>query len=117
MDNWPSTKRCNEDPRITFITVRKSVINELDNFFTLNMTKGFFKTTNVAGNLFGGTPFYILKFYDEYFETMKKWYENSFFIGKDQNIFASIIYLNPKYCKYVYPGKNGMWFYGMQYFS
>ena len=117
LDNWPSTKRCLEDPRITFITVRQSVINEINNFATLHMTKGFFRTTNVAAGFFGGTPFYILKFYEKYFETIKKWYDHSIFIGKEQNVFASVIYLNPKYCKYVYPGKNGQWYYPMEYFS
>ena len=116
LDNWPSTKRCIEDPRITFISMRQLGSDVIKTFQYLNMTHSFFNVTNVGGNFFGGTSLYILEFYKKYFEALEVWHNNSFFIGKDQNIFAYVIYLNPQYCKLVYPGRNGHWWYSMEYF-
>ena len=116
MNNWPSIKRCIEDPRITFISMRQLGSEEIKNFKALNMTLSYFRNVNVGGNFFGGAPFYILEFYKSYFEALEKWHKNLFFIGKDQNIFAYIIYLNSKYCKYIYPGKDRQWRYATKYF-
>ena len=114
--NWPSTKRCKEEPRITFISMRQLALDEIQNFQTLNMALSFFRSTNVGGNFFGGTAFYILEFYKKYFQALEKWNKYLFFIGKDQNLFAYVIFLNPEYCKLVYPGKYGRWFFSMKYF-
>ncbi len=117
LEKWPSINKCNEDPRVTFFGVRNLSLSEIKDFKSLKINQSFFRKDNVAGNIFGGDASYILEFYKKYFETIEIWYKNGFFIGKDQNVFASVIYLYPNICKIIQAPEDNHWHYSFEYFK
>ena len=114
--NWPSSKKCIEDPRVTFNSLRKFYNKEIISYKRLNYKffKKFIKKNNVGGGMFGGQKEYIKKFYKLYFNVLKIFSKKKFFIGKDQNIFAYIAFTHPEVVKLVY---SNNWFYFRNYFS
>ena len=57
---------------------------------------------------------YILKFCDLYYDTIKLFIKKKLFIGKDQNIYAFIAYFNEDVIKLVH---NNKYFYLQKYLS
>jgi hypothetical protein len=96
--NWPSTKKCYENPYVLINSIRK--VNDLERKdilnFDLKAHKQFQRKTNVAGGAFGGQPKYLLKFIDYYYDTIKLFISRKIFIGKDQNLFAFIAFSHPE---------------------
>ena len=96
--NWPSSKKCFEDPRVIFNALRnssKSEIEELRNF-NINTHIEFQRKDNVGGGMFGGKSKFINKFVNLYYNTIELFVKKKIFIGKDQNLFAYISYLHPE---------------------
>ena len=115
--NWPSPKKCFEDPRVIFNELRnssKSEITELLNF-NINTHIEFQKQINVGGGMFGGQSKYIKRFVNIYYNTIELFAKKKIFIGKDQNIFAYISYLHPEIIKRVFSNSN--WFFLQDYLS
>ena len=111
-----SSKKCEEDGRVTFNEIKqisKSKIEQLQKFnyeTHLELQNDF----NVDGSFFGGQRNYIIEFSDLYYDTIKLFERNKIFIGKDQNLYAYIAYLNPDIVKLIYSGE---WFYMQEYLS
>ena len=42
LEQWPSTKRCFEDPRVTFFSMRNLTLDEIENFKSLKIKKSYF---------------------------------------------------------------------------
>ena len=110
--NWPSTRKCLENPRvlINLVTpssdsVKKGLIN-----FDLETHKQFQLTTNVGAGVFGGQPEYLLKFIDYYYESIRLFISHKIFIGKEQNIFTFVAYKYPDIINLVYSGGNYYYF-------
>ena len=116
LNNWPSSKKCYEDPRVLINGIRKVSNNEIKGLknFNLSIYSKFIKKLNVGGGLFGGKAKYLIKFIYLYYKTIKDFIKHNMFIGKDQNLFAYISYLNPTIVKIVHSGK---WFYFRLYLS
>ena len=115
LNNWPSTKNCFKDPRVIFNVLRnisKSEIEGLTNF-NKSIHKEFQKKINVGGNMFGGQAEYIKTFSNLYYNTIKLFIKKKIFIGKDQNLFALIVFLHPETFKLVY---SHSWKYFQDYF-
>lgn len=113
---WPSINKCIKDPRVLINSIRKVQDNEIKGLkqFNNSIYNEFIKKPNVAGGLFGGQVKYLIKFIDLYYKTIKIYIKHNMFIGKDQNIFAYISYLNPNLVNLVHSGK---WHYFINYLS
>ena len=114
--NWPSTKKCYENPKVLINSIRKVPDSEKKNLLNLNFQfyKQFQKKPNVAGGAFGGQPKYLLKFIYYYYKTIKLFIRHKFFIGKDQNLFAFIAFSHPEIINLV---QSGDWHYFIKYLS
>ena len=114
--NWPSTKKCYENPKVLINSIRKVPDLEKKNLLDLNFQtyEQFQKKTNVAGNAFGGQPKYLMKFIYYYYKTIKLFIRHKFFIGKDQNLFAFVVFSHPEIVNLVHSGK---WYYFIKYLS
>lgn len=104
IENWPSTKKCFEDPRVTFGNLRNFSGIEKEKILNFDIDSHIYlqKNFNVAGNLFGGRIQQLLRFISLYYETIKLFVKNNIFIGKDQNIFTYIALSHPETVKFVY---------------
>jgi hypothetical protein len=96
--NWPSTKKCYENPKVLINSIRKVNDSEKKNIlnFDLKAHKKFQRKANVAGGMFGGQPKNLLKFIDYYYDTIKLFISHKIFIGKDQNLFAFVVFSHPE---------------------
>lgn len=115
--NWPSIQKCYEDPRVIINSIRNVSdleIEKLKNFDRSYYYNEFLHNLNVGGGIFGGHINYTLKFIDLYESTLISFINHTFFIGKDQNLFAFIAYLNPEIVNLIY---SGDWFYFIKYLS
>lgn len=116
INNWPSTNKCYQDPRVIMNGIRKlrnKEIKELKNF-NISFYNKFINKKNVGGGMFGGKSYYLKKFIKLYYNTIKKFIKYKMFIGKDQNLFAYISYLNQKIVKVI---NSGNWYYFKTYLS
>ena len=116
INGWPSIKKCDEDPRVLINGIRQLSNIEIEGLknFNISIYQDFINKNNVGGGLFGGKPEYLLRFIYLYYKAIKIFIKNNFFIGKDQNLFAYISYLNPKIVKIV---NSGDWYYFKSYLS
>ena len=114
--NWPSTKKCYENPKVLINSIRKVPESEKKNLLDFNFQfyKLFQRKTNVAGGAFGGQPKYLMKFIYYYYKTIKLFIRHKFFIGKDQNLFAFIAFSHPEIVNLV---QSGDWHYFIKYLS
>jgi hypothetical protein len=114
--NWPSSKKCFEDPRVIFNALRNSSKMEIEELkkFNINTHMEFQKKYNIGGGMFGGQSKYIKIFVTLYYNTIELFIKKKIFIGKDQNIFAYISYLHPDVIKRVF---SNNWFYLQDYLS
>ena len=107
LNNWPSSKKCFEDPRVIINSIRRLSKNELDGFKKLDIKiyYNIVRKTNVGAGIFGGKSDYLVKFILIYYKTIKLFIKKNMFIGKDQNIFAYIAYLNKNIVNIIYSGE------------
>jgi hypothetical protein len=114
--NWPSKKKCYENPKVLINSIRKVNDQERKDIlnFDLKAHKKFQRKTNVAGGIFGGQKKYLLKFIDYYYDTIKLFISHKIFIGKDQNLFAFVVFSHPEIVNLVHSGK---WYYFIKYLS
>lgn len=114
--NWPSTKKCFENSKVLINSIRNVPNSERKEILNFNLAahKYFQRRTNVAGNIFGGQPENLLKFIDYYYETIKLFINHKIFIGKDQNLFAFVVFSHPEIINLVYSGK---WHFFLKYLS
>lgn len=118
-NNWPSAKKCYEDHRIIMNGIRKLSSEEIEGMknFNISILNNIIKKKNVGGGFFGGKSEYFLKFIDLYYNAIKKFIKYNLFIGKDQNLFTYVSYLNPKIVKIIYSNKKDDWYYLKEYLS
>ena len=116
INNWPSIQKCYEDPRVLINGIRKLSKEEIKGLkiFNISIYNNLINKTNVGGGLFGGKPEYVLIFSDLYYKAIKEFIKHKMFIGKDQNIFAYVSYLNPKIVKII---NSAAWYYFKKYLS
>ena len=116
INGWPSTKKCDEDPRVLINGIRKVSNIEIEGLkkFNISLYEEFIKKDNISGGFFGGKPEYILKFIYLYYKSIRDFIKHKMFIGKDQNIFAYVSYLNPEIVKIV---NSGEWYFLKTYLS
>jgi hypothetical protein len=116
--NWPSTKRCFEDPRVSLNSVRTIPFSERKELLNFNLKthKNFQAKKNVCGGVFGGQTKNVLKFIDYYYATVKLFISHKLFIGKDQNLFAFVAFSHPEIIKLVKEG-SGKWYFFLKYLS
>ena len=112
--NWPSAKKCYENPKVLINSIRNVSESERKNLlkFDLKAHKQFQRKKNVGGGVFGGQPEYLLKFIDYYYETVKLFISHKIFIGKDQNLFAFVVFSHPEIINLV---QSGNFLYFMKY--
>ena len=117
--NWPSAKKCFEDPRVIINGIRKLSYQEIEGMknFNISILNNIINNVNVGGGLFGGKAEYLLKFIELYYEAIKKFIKHNLFIGKDQNLFTYVSYLNPKIVKILNSDKKNDWYYLKKYLS
>ena len=113
-NNWPSKKKCFEDPRVIINSIRNLSFTEIDGLknFNNSIYNKIRRKNNVGGGFFGGKSNYLLKFISIYYKTIKLFIKKDMFIGKDQNLFAYIAYLNKHIVNIVY---SGNFFYFISY--
>ena len=117
LNNWPSPKKCFEDPRTIINSMRNLSATEINGLKNLNITiynKFRRKSKSVAGGFFGGNSKYLLKFILLYYKTIKLFIKKDLFIGKDQNLFSYIAYSNKDIIKIIY---SGNYYYFASYLS
>ena len=116
LNNWPSNKKCYEDPRVIINGLRKITNDEIEGLKNYNYSiyGKFIKKINVGAGLFGGNQKFLKNFIYLYYKTIKDFIKHNFFIGKEQNLFAYISYLNPKIVKII---NKGNWYYFKDYLS
>ncbi len=116
INGWPCIKKCKEDPRVLINSIRKLSNNEIKELknFNISFYENFIKKTNVGGGFFGGNHKYLKKFIYLYYKAIKDFNKHNMFIGKDQNIFAYVAYLNPKIVNIV---QSGNWHFFKDYLS
>lgn len=114
--NWPSTKKCYENSKVLITLIREIHDSERKDILSFNLKahKYFQNNTNVAGNVFGGQPENLLKFIDYYYETIKLFINHHIFIGKDQNLFAFVVFSHPEIINLIHSEK---WYYYLEYLS
>jgi hypothetical protein len=112
--NWPSTKKCFENPRVLINSIRNVSDSEKKDIlnFDLKAHKKFQRKINVGGGIFGGQPNYLLKFIDYYYDTIKLFISHKIFIGKDQNLFAFVVFSHPEIIKLI---QSGNYHYFLKY--
>ena len=73
INNWPSIKKCNEDPRVLINGIRKISDEEIKGLknFNISIYNNFINKTNVGGGLFGGKIDYVLIFSILYYKAIK----------------------------------------------
>ena len=115
--NWPSSKKCYENPKVLLNSVKTIPDSERKDLmkFNLEVHKNFQKEENVGGGVFGGKPEYLLMFIDYYYETIKLFISHNIFIGKDQNLFAFVTFLHPEIFNLIY--SSGDYYYFQSYLS
>lgn len=103
LNNWPSTKKCYEDPRILM-----GLVNDFDDLekrkiinFDIQAHQRLQKFHNVIGGIFGGKKINILKFIEYYYSTIRLFIKKKIFIGKDQNIFTFVAFSHPEIIKLI----------------
>jgi len=113
--NWPSTKKCYENPKVLLNSIRNVSNSERKDLlkFNLGIHKKFQNQTNVGGGVFGGQSANLLKFINYYYETIKLFISYKIFIGKDQNLFAFVAFSHPEIINLVESG--GDFFYFLEY--
>lgn len=116
IQNWPSSKKCYEDPRVIINGIRRLSNEEIKGLknFNISIYKNIINKVNVASGLFGGNPEYLLKFSNLYYKALKDFIKHKLFIGKEQNLFAYVSYLNPNIVKII---NSGDWYYFKSYLS
>ena len=75
INNWPTIKKCKEDPRVLINGMREISDQEILDLKNINISfynNYFINKMNVGGGLFGGKPYYLLKFINLYYNTIKK---------------------------------------------
>ena len=109
INDWPSIKRCEEDPRVILNEIRKISKEEYEKLaaFDENAHNRFKTDFHIAGNAYGGRADYLIKFIYYYYEIFKLFIEKKKFIGLDQNLYAFLSYLHPDIAKRVYSGDYG----------
>jgi len=115
LNNWPSIKKCNEDPRVIINGIRilhKNEINGLKSF-DFNTHYKFMNNFNIGSALFGGKSNYLIKFIYLYYKTLKLFIKKEKFIGSEQNLFTFIAYLYPKIVNLINSRK---WYYFKELF-
>ena len=115
--NWPSTQKCYEDPRVIINSIRNVSdleIKKLKNFNRTYYYNEFLHKPNVGAAVVGGQIEYTLKFIDLYENTLISFINHTYFIGKEQNLYAFIAYLHPEIVNLIY---SGDWHYFIQYLS
>ena len=118
INKWPSVRKCYEDPRVIINSIRELSYEEIKALKNFNTTilNNIIKKMNVAGGFFGGKSQYLIKFCDLYYNAIKIFIKHKIFIGKDQNLFTYVSYLNPKIVKIVHSHKVQDWYYFKYYF-
>lgn len=116
INDWPKTKKCNEDPRVLINGIRQLSNIEIEGLkkFNMSLYEQFIKKDNVSSGLFGGKPEYLLKFIYLYYKAIIDFINHNMFIGKEQNLFAFVSYLNPKIVKII---NSGQWYFFKSYLS
>lgn len=106
INNWPSIKKCNKDPRVILNEIRKLGKNEFNKLkaFDNETHRKFQNDFNIAGNAFGGRSNFLLKFIKYYYEIFILFMNKRQFIGSDQNLYSIISYLHPKITRRIYSG-------------
>ena len=105
--NWPSTKKCCEEPRVLISSLR--IVNDSERNKLLNFDfkahKRLQRRNTVGAGVFGGHPNNVLKFIDYYYDTIRLFISHNIFIGKEQNLFAFVTLSHPEIIKLV-PSKG-----------
>ena len=104
INNWPSIKKCEEDPRVILNEIRKISEEEYEKLmsFDEDAHNRFKNDYNIAGNAYGGRADYLLKFVYYYYYFFKIFMEKEKFIGMDQNFYSILSYLHPEITKNIY---------------
>ena len=102
--NWPSTKKCFEDPRLLMGQVKNFSITEKKKILSFDYQAHIRlrKNINVIGGIFGGQINNIIKFIYLYYNTIRLFIQKGIFIGKDQNIFTYIAFSHPEIVKLIF---------------
>lgn len=116
LNNWPSIKKCNNDPRVIINGIRIIKNEEMQGLksFDNKTHYSFMNNINVGAALFGGNSHYLLRFIYLYYKTLKLFIKKKQFIGSEQNLFTFVAYLNPNIVKLINSGK---WYYFQLYLS
>ena len=104
LNNWPSTKKCYEDPKLLMGQVKNFSNSEKERILNFNIEEHIKlrKNINVIGGIFGGQSKNILKFIDLYYYTVRLFIKKGIFIGKDQNIFTYMAFSHPEVIKLIF---------------
>ena len=96
--NWPKSDKCLADERIVMGQVKEYSEKEKQRIanFDLNAIHSLMRNGNVAGCFFGGQIKNTLKFINYYYDTIRLFIKNKLFIGKDQNLFAFVVFSHPE---------------------
>lgn len=115
--NWPSSKVCLKEPRVLFNLMRIVSKDEIEGLKMLNISvhRKYQEEINVGGGMFGGQTYFVLKFINLYYKTIKLFIKHNLFIGKDQNLFSFIGFLHPEIVKLIDSKMN--WFLFHEYLS
>jgi hypothetical protein len=101
-ENWPSTKKCYEDPRLLLGRVRNISNSEKEKILKFDIDSHIYlqkNVRNVASGVFGGQANNIIKFVNLYYNSLRLFIKYKLFIGKEQNVFTYIALSNPKIVK------------------
>jgi hypothetical protein len=102
--DWPSTKKCFEDNRLSMGFVREFSYIEKQKILNFNFEahQKLQKDINSIAGFFGGQSKNILKFIDFYYDTIKLFIKKKLFIGKEQNIFTFVAFSHPEIINLVF---------------
>ena len=116
MNNWPSTEKCYKDGRIIIneIVQHNQKVKEGLKNFDIEIYNNFQRARSVDTSIFGGQKRYIYKFFDLYYNTLKKFIKHEIFIGNEKIIFTYISYFYSNIAKLVY---SGYYFHFQDYLS
>jgi hypothetical protein len=117
MNDWPSLKKCKNDPRVILNLLRNFTKREINGLLNFNETDHIYlqKTMNTGGGLFGGRADFVIRFCDVYYNTLTEFYKKNIYIGKDQNIFTYIGFKHPEIVNLIYT--KGDYYYFANYLS
>ena len=98
INNWPTTKKCFEDPRMVMGQVKYFSDEEKQRIINLdkNAINKVIDDINVDASMFGGQIKNTMKFINYYYEALKLFIKNNLFIGKEQNIFTFVAFSHPE---------------------